>query len=220
MLDPSLDKALDLAFSLASRGEQLLSSSLTGVKPEVIVACAAGLITFTFSLKLVSALANRREHCEQTADWPSQISGPNEIPEARTAEQLQTRFRRESFEPSGRAGIADPACDPVQRSSEPRRTAQLELTDQLRQQLQMRFWGESFELSRTAGIADPAYDPVQRSSEPRRTADIAEQANSCLHQYSDRVGRKGLSDFLYRLVGCYPWQCAECFRRFYRHQRY
>jgi len=38
-------------------------------------------------------------------------------------------------------------------------------------------------------------------------------------EFAARVGREGLVDFVYRLVGMYPWQCGRCRRCFHRFQR-
>ena len=47
------------------------------------------------------------------------------------------------------------------------------------------------------------------------TADLP---HSCL-QFVSRVRREGLKDFLYRLIGLYPWRCNRCLHRLYRFQR-
>lgn len=140
MLDPSLDKALDLAFSLASnsfaaalRGVQLLSSIL-GVKPEVIVAGIAGLIAFILLFKIF-ALANRRDLSRQTADlrrrpleipkdWHSQAHPPNKVPESPDEYELVQLWKQLSRALS-RAGTADPAYGAAQRSFEPSPTADI-----------------------------------------------------------------------------------------------
>ena len=139
MLDPSLDKALDLAFSLASdsfaaalRGVQSLSS-LMGVKPEVIVAGIVGLITFPLLFKIVS-LANRRDLSRQSdlrrhpyavpKSWPSQAPAPKKIPEAPSDYELARLYEQLSRAVS-RAGIADPAYGAAQRNSEPTPTADI-----------------------------------------------------------------------------------------------
>ena len=38
-------------------------------------------------------------------------------------------------------------------------------------------------------------------------------------EYAVRVRRKGLLNFLFRLVGMYPWQCSRCHRSFHRFRR-
>ena len=38
-------------------------------------------------------------------------------------------------------------------------------------------------------------------------------------EFAVRVGREGPVDFLYRVVGMYPWQCSRCRRCFHRFQR-
>ena len=38
-------------------------------------------------------------------------------------------------------------------------------------------------------------------------------------EFAARVGREGLVDFLYHLVGMYPWQCSRCRRCFHRFER-
>ena len=216
MLDPSLDKALDLAFSLASnsfaaalRGVQSLSS-LTGVKPEVIVAGTAGLITFIVSLKVVSDLGNRRDLFRQAADlrrprhevpkgWPSQGSRPNEIQEAPSDHELELLREQVSFGPSGKAGSAEPVYSATQRTSEPSptdpahsqyvdrsppRESRFQLTDQFREQLQKKFLEKGFEPSGKASSAEPVYSATQRTFEPSPTADITDPAHS---QYADRI---------------------------------
>ena len=48
---------------------------------------------------------------------------------------------------------------------------------------------------------------------------IANSAHDCV-QYAVRVNRVGATDFLFRLVGRYPWKCARCLRVFHRFKRY
>ena len=38
-------------------------------------------------------------------------------------------------------------------------------------------------------------------------------------EFAARVRREGLVDFLYGLVGMYPWQCGRCRRGFHRFER-
>jgi hypothetical protein len=40
----------------------------------------------------------------------------------------------------------------------------------------------------------------------------------CL-EFASRVAREGVIDFVYHLVGMYPWQCTRCRRCFHRFQR-
>ena len=61
----------------------------------------------------------------------------------------------------------------------------------------------------------------QRSFQGRisdRTRIGTADPHRCL-EYAARVGREGLTDFVYRLVGMYPWQCTRCFRCFHRFHR-
>ena len=231
MLDPSLDKALDLAFSLASnsfaaalRGVQSLSS-LTGVKPEVIVAGTAGLITFIVSLKVVSDLGNRRDLCRQAVDlrrprhevpkgWPSQGSRPNEIQEAPSDHELELLREQVSFGPSGNAGSAEPVYSATQRTSEP------SPTDPAHSQYADRIPPRESRLELADQLSEQGQKEVREaSSQPTRRNVAGNLVHSCL-EYANRVHPEGLRDFLCRLGGWYPWFCSQCGRCFYRHQRY
>jgi hypothetical protein len=46
----------------------------------------------------------------------------------------------------------------------------------------------------------------------------ADEMHECL-RHAHRIKREGLVDFLFRLIGLYPWQCNRCRRSFRRHQR-
>lgn len=50
-----------------------------------------------------------------------------------------------------------------------------------------------------------------------RTVDMVDP-HHCM-EYAVRIGREGFVDFLFRLVGMYPWQCSSCRRGFHRFQR-
>ena len=50
-------------------------------------------------------------------------------------------------------------------------------------------------------------------------ADGADRASCKCDQFSDRIRRQGISDFLLRLFGLYPWQCSQCGRRLHRFRR-
>jgi len=47
----------------------------------------------------------------------------------------------------------------------------------------------------------------------------AEGASCDCNQYSHRICRQGMWDFLLRLFGLYPWQCSQCGRCFHRFHR-
>ena len=62
---------------------------------------------------------------------------------------------------------------------------------------QKKFLKGNVDGSRTVGMDDPHH---------------------CM-EYAARVGREGPVDFIFRLVGMYPWQCGRCRRCFHRFQR-
>lgn len=222
----SLDKALDLAFSLASvsfeaafREVQLLSF-LKGAKSEMIVASISGLITFILTLMVVSNL--RRPRHEVPKAWPSQGSGLNKVPEAPSHVTIMTRI----FE----------APQHVEK--------QLELTDHLREQLQKKLLEASSEPRRrdvalcrhdnSWHLWRAVYSPVMKlagdfliSSTTQVTALIDRAVShvqarrssfstartksrcSCSCDWQ-RVAREGWTDYVLGCLGWYPWQCKHC----------
>jgi hypothetical protein len=238
----SLDKASNLAFSLASdslgsavRAVQWLSF-LTGVKPEVIVAGGAGLIIFMLMLPLM-VLSNRRgrqapdlwlpQGAVQTA-WPSQQSSPHTPSQALRYATISSRS----------------AAAPQRLAKE-----RFALTQELREQLQRRFTEPCFEPNRT----DVRRDEHDTSSHRRRAVRVSalkwagklfmssttqvtaliryadSPARACLSSFSaaqtqpqcavgcswNRVARKGWTDNVRSCLGWYPWQCQQCLRRAY-----
>ena len=220
----SLDKALDLAFSLASASSEAVlrkvQSSLTGVKLEVIVAGVGGSLTFILTLIVFSF---RRPRNEVLQAWPSQEPRLTKIPEPPSHVTIISRI----FE-------APPhVCE-----------ERLELTDQLNEQLQRSFGEASSEPSRgdivrgkqhnswhlwravyspvmkvagnflissttlLAALMDSAVSHVQAQvSSLSRARTISRSSCTCDWQ---RVAREGWMDDVLSWAGRYPWQCKHC----------
>ena len=62
------------------------------------------------------------------------------------------------------------------------------------------------------------YAEKERLQRDTRTVVIVDPLHCCM-EYAVRVRRKGLVDFLFRLVGMYPWQCSLCRRGSHRFRR-
>jgi hypothetical protein len=45
------------------------------------------------------------------------------------------------------------------------------------------------------------------------------QCRYCSSEMCHRATRHGLQDFLFRLIGMFPWRCTLCGARFYRRKR-
>ena len=238
----SLDKALALAFSWAldslatgTKAVQWLSFT-TGVKPEVLLAGGAGLITFTLMLPLV-VVSHRRgrqspnERATQRA-WPTPPSGPNKPPKAVSRATILSRT------------VAAPPRVDKERFA---------ITDELRQQLHQKFTQASFEPNRTDAPRYEQDNPshpwravrssgttLARTLLTRLTTQVAavlhcavSRVRSRLSSFStartttgcafgcawDRVARKGWKDNVLSWFGRYPWQCQQCLRRVYFHFR-
>ena len=227
MLDsPSLDKVLGLVFSFASfsfeaalRGLQLLSS-LTGGKPEVIVAAVMGL--FIFMLMLV-VLSGRRQRNEVFAAWPSQESGLTKVPEAPSHATLEKRiFQALSHVEQERLDLTDEPKEQLQEkffeaSSEPShadvgpcRHEHLRLLWRAAYSQGMKLAGDFLSSSTTqlTALIDRAVSHVQTYASSRSTART--KSRSCSGCDWQRVAREGWTDAVVSCLGWYPWQCKHC----------